>query len=108
MKKKLCFICRLLVILLIVLSTSQSTTAEATVSNNSKAGVTLKLKEETPVNSETELTKEKETSSKSNGGGNSQPLPSTGELAGLGGVWSGLGLVLVIGVLFLLKRHRKR
>ena len=94
--------------------------AEGTVSNGSKAGITLKIKEEPPTTSEptpeptpSEPIKELpnvpiEDSTPSGKGivNGSKILPSMGELAN-NGLWLGLGLLLIIGVAYSVQHRRK-
>lgn len=95
--------------------------AEGIASNGSKAGITLKIKEEPPTTSEPapepttpsepvkELPNVPIEDSTPNGKGivnGSKLLPSMGELAN-NGWWLGLGVLLIIGVAYSVHRRRK-
>ncbi|MDA9470553.1 hypothetical protein [Enterococcus sp. 5H] len=99
----------------------QTVQAEGTASNSSKAGITLKIKEEPPTTSEPapepttpsdpvkELPNVPIEDSTPSGKGivnGLKLLPSMGELTS-NGWWLGLGLLLIIGVAYQVHHRRK-
>lgn len=120
MKKKQRLLISLFSVLVLCMIGGQTVQADGTASNGSKAGITLKIKEDPPTTSEpapeptpSEPTKELpnvpiEESTPSGKGivNGSKLLPSMGELAG-NIWWISLGLVLILGVIYQVKRCRK-